>query len=137
VFDLIGRYIPLIEHVKLTSRKGLVISSVLRFLLVPAFYYTTKYGSQGWMIVLTSFLGLTNGYLTVCVLTEAPKGFKVSSVFLNKAHSHILFSFQCNSLSMLYIFVSRGQNRTLWATFLRFSYWRACFVGQFLAGCGL
>jgi hypothetical protein len=38
---------------------------------------------------------------------------------------------------MVYIFVSKGQNRTLWATFLRFSYWRACFVGQFLAGCGL
>jgi hypothetical protein len=57
--------------------------------------------------------------------------------FFNKACSHILFSFQCNSQSMVYIFVSKGQNRTLWATFLRFSYWRACFVGQFLAGCGL
>ncbi|RRT36734.1 hypothetical protein B296_00038082 [Ensete ventricosum] len=28
------------------------------------------------MIMLTSLLGLTNGYLTVCVFTEAPKGFK-------------------------------------------------------------
>ncbi|GJN32709.1 hypothetical protein PR202_gb21231 [Eleusine coracana subsp. coracana] len=76
VLDLVGRYIPLIEQIKLTSRKGLVISSVLRFLLVPAFYYTVKYGDQGWMIMLTAFLGLTNGYLTVCVLTEAPKGLK-------------------------------------------------------------
>lgn len=81
VLDLIGRYIPLIEQIKLTSRKGLVITSVLRFLLVPAFYYTVKYGDQGWMIMLTAFLGLSNGYLTVCVLTEAPKGFKVSSVY--------------------------------------------------------
>jgi hypothetical protein len=104
VFDLIGRYIPLIEHVKLTSRKGLVISSVLRFLLVPAFYYTTKYGSQGWMIVLTSFLGLTNGYLTVCVLTEAPKGFKVSSVFLIKLV--VIFYFLFSAI------------RKVWSTFL-------------------
>ncbi|XP_050103694.1 equilibrative nucleotide transporter 3-like isoform X3 [Malus sylvestris] len=35
-----------------------------------------KYGEQGWMIMLTSFLGLTNGYLTVCVLTSAPKGYR-------------------------------------------------------------
>ena len=48
-----------------------------RFLLVPAFYFTAKYGDQGWMIMLTSFLGLTNGYLTVSVFTSAPKGYKV------------------------------------------------------------
>lgn len=28
------------------------------------------------MILLTSYLGLTNGYLTVCVLTVAPEGYK-------------------------------------------------------------
>ncbi|URE16588.1 equilibrative nucleoside transporter [Musa troglodytarum] len=28
------------------------------------------------MIMLTSLLGLTNGYITVCVLTEAPKGYR-------------------------------------------------------------
>ncbi|KAJ1434633.1 Equilibrative nucleoside transporter [Sesbania bispinosa] len=39
-------------------------------------YFTAKYGDQGWMIFLTSFLGLSNGYLTVCVLTSAPKGYK-------------------------------------------------------------
>ncbi|KAL6657810.1 hypothetical protein ACP70R_005590 [Stipagrostis hirtigluma subsp. patula] len=76
VLDLTGRYIPLIENIKLTSRKGLLIATFSRFLLVPAFYYTAKYGGQGWMILLTSFLGLSNGYLTVCILTEAPKGFK-------------------------------------------------------------
>ncbi|EER99521.2 hypothetical protein BDA96_02G352800 [Sorghum bicolor] len=76
VWDLIGRYIPLIEQIKLRSRKGLLIAVVSRLLLVPAFYYAAKYGDQGWMIMLTSFLGLSNGYLTVCVLTEAPKGYK-------------------------------------------------------------
>ncbi|KAG8385638.1 hypothetical protein BUALT_Bualt03G0065900 [Buddleja alternifolia] len=74
VLDLIGRYVPLIECIKLESRKGLLIASLSRFLLVPAFYFTAKYGDQGWMIFLVSFLGLTNGYLTVCVLTTAPKG---------------------------------------------------------------
>ncbi|XP_024925346.1 equilibrative nucleotide transporter 3 isoform X3 [Ziziphus jujuba] len=76
VFDLIARYIPLVKSVKLESRKGLMIAILSRFLLIPAFYFTAKYGDQGWMIMLISFLGLSNGYLTVCVLTTAPKGFK-------------------------------------------------------------
>ncbi|KAK4491692.1 hypothetical protein RD792_002458 [Penstemon davidsonii] len=76
VWDLIARYIPLIECIKLKSRKGLVIASISRCLLIPAFYFTAKYADQGWMIFLISFLGLTNGYLTVCILTAAPKGYK-------------------------------------------------------------
>ncbi|XP_004507231.1 equilibrative nucleotide transporter 3-like [Cicer arietinum] len=76
VWDLIGRYIPLIKILKLESRKLITIAVISRLLLIPAFYFTAKYGTQGWMILLTSFLGLSNGYLTVCVLTEAPKGYK-------------------------------------------------------------
>ncbi|KAG6594637.1 Equilibrative nucleotide transporter 3 [Cucurbita argyrosperma subsp. argyrosperma] len=76
VWDLIGRYIPLINCLKLESRKGLFIAILCRFLLIPAFYFTAKYGDQGWMIFLTSFLGLSNGHLTVCVFTAAPKGYK-------------------------------------------------------------
>ncbi|EEF44522.1 nucleoside transporter, putative [Ricinus communis] len=76
VCDLIGRNIPLIKSLKLESRKGLMIAVLSRFLLIPAFYFTAKYADQGWMIMLTSFLGITNGYLTVCVLTSAPKGYK-------------------------------------------------------------
>lgn len=80
VFDLVGRYIPLIKCIKLESRKWLMVSILARILLVPAFYFTAKYGNQGWMILLTSFLGLTNGYLTVCLPTTAPKGYKVRLV---------------------------------------------------------
>ncbi|XP_031097537.1 equilibrative nucleotide transporter 3-like isoform X1 [Ipomoea triloba] len=76
VWDLIGRYVPLLKWVKLESRKGIMVAILLRYLLIPAFYFTAKYGDQGWMIILTSFLGLTNGYLTVCVFTSAPKGYK-------------------------------------------------------------
>ncbi|OMO99477.1 Equilibrative nucleoside transporter [Corchorus capsularis] len=76
VWDIIGRYIPLVKSLKLESRKGLTTVIISRFLLIPAFYFTAKYGDQGWMILITSFLGLTNGYLTVCVLTSAPKGYK-------------------------------------------------------------
>lgn len=76
VWDLISRYIPLIQCLKLESRKGIMILVMLRFLLVPAFYFTAKYGDQGWMIMLVSILGLTNGYLGVCVLMAAPKGYK-------------------------------------------------------------
>ncbi|KAB5560523.1 hypothetical protein DKX38_005480 [Salix brachista] len=74
--DLISRYIPLVEFLKLKSRKGLMIAVLSRFLLIPAFYFTAKYSDQGWMILLISFLGLTTGYLTVCVVTEAPIGYK-------------------------------------------------------------
>lgn len=76
VWDLIGRYIPLIKCLKISSRKHVMIVVLSRLLLVPAFYFTAKYGDQGYMIFLTSFLGLSNGYLTVCVLTMAPKGYK-------------------------------------------------------------
>ncbi|KAK6932462.1 Equilibrative nucleoside transporter, partial [Dillenia turbinata] len=76
VWDLISRYIPLIPCLKLESRKGLMLAILSRFLLIPAFYFTAKYGDQGWMIMLISVLGLSNGYLTVCVLTVAPKGYK-------------------------------------------------------------
>ncbi|XP_051133522.1 equilibrative nucleotide transporter 3-like [Andrographis paniculata] len=75
VWDLIGRYVPLINPIRLESRKGLVIACLSRILLIPCFYFTAKYGDQGWMIFLVSFLGLTNGYLTVCVLTVAPRGY--------------------------------------------------------------
>ena len=80
VWDLIGRFIPLLKCLRLESRKGFMTAVLSQFLLIPAFYYTAKYGDQGWMIMLTSFLGLTNGYLTVRVLTSAPKGYKVSSL---------------------------------------------------------
>ncbi|KAL5170491.1 Equilibrative nucleotide transporter 5 [Glycine soja] len=64
VVDFIPIYIPLVPWLKLESRKGLLIAVFSRFLLIPAFYFTAKYGDQGWMILLASFLGLTNGYLT-------------------------------------------------------------------------
>ncbi|KAL6555174.1 Epsin-3, clathrin recruitment and traffic between the Golgi and endosome [Orobanche gracilis] len=76
VWDLIARYIPLIERVRIESRKGLMTACLLRFFFIPCFYFTAKYGDQGWMIMLISFLGLTKGYLTICVLIVAPKGYQ-------------------------------------------------------------
>ncbi|XP_042041720.1 equilibrative nucleotide transporter 3-like [Salvia splendens] len=75
IWDLIGRYVPLIDGIRLESRKGLTIACLSRIVLIPCFYFTAKYGDQGWMIMLCSFLGLSNGYLTVCVLTVAPRGY--------------------------------------------------------------
>ncbi|XP_020876413.1 equilibrative nucleotide transporter 3 isoform X3 [Arabidopsis lyrata subsp. lyrata] len=75
-WDLVGRYTPLVKWLKIENRK-LITSAVLsRYLLIPAFYFTAKYGDQGWMIMLVSALGLTNGHLTVCIMTIAPKGYK-------------------------------------------------------------
>ncbi|KAG7581113.1 MFS transporter superfamily [Arabidopsis suecica] len=72
VSDLVGRYVPVVKKLKMKSRRGLLITSLGRLLLIPAFYITGIYGSQGWMIFLMSVLGLSNGYLTVCVITSAP-----------------------------------------------------------------
>ncbi|KAK4541129.1 hypothetical protein RGQ29_031794 [Quercus rubra] len=93
VWNLIGRCIRLLKFLKLESRKGLMIATLSRFVFIPAFYFTAKYGDQGWMIMLSSFLGLTFGYLSVCVLTTAPKGYKVSS--LNDTLRYISFSKIC------------------------------------------
>ncbi|GAB4826834.1 Epsin-3, clathrin recruitment and traffic between the Golgi and endosome [Ancistrocladus abbreviatus] len=76
VCDLISRYTPVINFLRVESRKGLMIAILARFLFIPAFYFTAKYADQGWMIMLVSLLGLTNGHLTVCVMTAAPKGYK-------------------------------------------------------------
>ncbi|GAB2231471.1 hypothetical protein Droror1_Dr00010479 [Drosera rotundifolia] len=76
VWDLIARYTPLIDCLRIEKRAVLTILILARILLIPAFYFTAKYAAQGWMIMLVSFLGLTNGHLTVCAMTAAPKGFK-------------------------------------------------------------
>ena len=83
LLDFISRYTPSVKCLNITSRKGLMVAILARFLFIPAFYFTAKYGDQGWMILLTSLLGLTNGHLTVCVLTAAPKGYKVSDYIIN------------------------------------------------------
>ncbi|KAI3903516.1 hypothetical protein MKW98_032170 [Papaver atlanticum] len=72
--DFVGRYLPVSEGI--LSRKVVLGATLSRFLLIPCFYFTAKYGSQGWIIFLTSFLGLSNGYLTLSVFTMAPQGYK-------------------------------------------------------------
>lgn len=74
-WDLIGRYTPYIKFLHIKNRKWLMGAILSRLLFIPAFYFTAKYGDQGYMIMLTSLLGFTNGHLTVCVMTEAPKGY--------------------------------------------------------------
>ncbi|MCL7050133.1 hypothetical protein MKW94_006980 [Papaver nudicaule] len=74
LFNLIGRYLPVSERV--LSRKGLVVVALCRYAFVPCFYFTAKHGSQGWMILLTSILGLSNGYLILCAFAAAPQGYK-------------------------------------------------------------
>ncbi|CAN1172735.1 Equilibrative nucleotide transporter 3 [Linum perenne] len=76
LWDLIGRYVRMVDAVKLKSRRWLMVATLARFLLIPAFYFTAKYADKGWMVALTSFLGLTSGYLIVCVVTLAPRGYK-------------------------------------------------------------
>ncbi|CAN7126680.1 unnamed protein product, partial [Brassica rapa subsp. narinosa] len=71
--DALSRYITMVKPLKMQSGKVIVASVLARMLFLPAFYITARYADQGWMITLTSFLGISNGYLTVCVLTQTPK----------------------------------------------------------------
>ncbi|CDY46381.1 BnaA09g19950D [Brassica napus] len=73
--NMVGRYTPLVEWLKIENRKGLTLAVLSRFLFIPAFYFTEKYGDQGWMIMLVSLLGLTTGHFNVCILITAPKGY--------------------------------------------------------------
>ncbi|KAJ7283026.1 hypothetical protein O6H91_Y353100 [Diphasiastrum complanatum] len=74
--DLVGRYLPLIDKLMIQSRVTLLLVCLSRFALIPAFYFTAKYGNQGWMLMLCIILGVSNGYLIVCIFINAPKGFK-------------------------------------------------------------
>ncbi|KAK1420059.1 hypothetical protein QVD17_21365 [Tagetes erecta] len=106
VCDLLARHIPLLRCLKLESRKGLMIAVLSRFLFIPAFLFTAKYGDQAWMIMLIILLGLTNGYLMVCLMTLAPKGYKLTLnqkpklscdiYFLSPFHPKPLFVFPSN-----------------------------------------
>ena len=71
--DALSRYITMVKPLKMQSGKVIVASVLARMSFLPAFYITARYADQGWMITLTSFLGISNGYLTVCVLTQTPK----------------------------------------------------------------
>ncbi|CAN7126677.1 unnamed protein product, partial [Brassica rapa subsp. narinosa] len=71
--DPLSRYITMVKPLKMQSGKVIVASVLARMLFLPAFYITARYADQGWMITLTSFLGISNGYLTVCVLTQTTK----------------------------------------------------------------
>jgi len=82
VWDLVGRYTPLIKFTRLTFRKGLMLAIISHFLFILAFYFTAKYGDQGHMIMLTSLLRTTNGHRRVCIMTVATQGYKVSELIL-------------------------------------------------------
>ncbi|XP_024521883.1 equilibrative nucleotide transporter 3 isoform X2 [Selaginella moellendorffii] len=74
--DLTGRYLPLVPALKLKSRTQMLVAVIARYLFLPAFYLTAKFGDQGWMIMLCILLGLSNGHLTTSVLVAAPNGYK-------------------------------------------------------------
>ena len=98
VGDLISRYVPVVDMLRLESRVGIMVASLLRYLLIPAFYFTANYGTQGWMLFLCIILGVTNGYLTVCILMTAPKGYKVCaflSLSLSVSPSLSIFIYAC------------------------------------------
>ncbi|KAH0853944.1 hypothetical protein HID58_092761 [Brassica napus] len=64
--------------------------------LVHAFYFTAQSADQGWMVLLTSLLGLTNGYLTVCILANKPKS--KYNVLETDALGNLLVSFMLGGI---------------------------------------
>ena len=77
VGDLLGRCVVLIDGLLLKSRRAIVLLTLARSAFIPAFYFTAKYGAEGYMIFLTILLGLSNGYVTVSIFVNAPKGYLV------------------------------------------------------------
>lgn len=65
------------DCLRIKTRKFITIATFARVVLIPCFYFAGKSAAQGYMILLVSFLGITNGHLTVCVLRAAPEGYKV------------------------------------------------------------
>ncbi|CAF2152996.1 unnamed protein product [Brassica napus] len=61
-----------------------------------SFYFTAKSADQGWMVLLTSLLGLTNGYLTVCALANKPKS--KYNVLETDALGNLLVSFMLGGI---------------------------------------
>lgn len=78
VWTFIGKLVPFIKYLKITSRKLLLVAIISRIIFVPAFYLAVSYGGQGLMMILSSLLGLTTGHLSACIMTEAPKGYRGS-----------------------------------------------------------
>jgi solute carrier family 29 (equilibrative nucleoside transporter), member 1/2/3 len=63
--DLVGRCLPLARRLRLACRARITAAAAARFLLVPAFYLAGRWGGgQGYTILLTAVLGLSNGYLS-------------------------------------------------------------------------
>lgn len=95
------------------SRGRMTAAAAARFLLVPAFYLAARPGGgQGYTILLTAVLGLSNGYLTVCVLTEAPRGYKAS-----RSACFVRRSCRCFVRSPFFqLFRCRDRSRTRWGT---------------------
>ena len=109
--NLIGRYTPLVKWLMFENRKWITIATLSRFLLIPAFYFTAKYGDQGWMIMLVTFLGWTTGHLNVCILIIAPKDYKVIYFFLlNKDYGFVLILLK---EIFLFIFVKGPEKNAL------------------------
>ncbi|KAM7263037.1 hypothetical protein ACFE04_000720 [Oxalis oulophora] len=76
VSDLISRYIPLADQLNITNKRVLLSAALSRFALVPTFYFAGKDAGEGWMMLVTSFMGLSNGYLTVCAFTLVPGSYR-------------------------------------------------------------
>ncbi|XBJ00502.1 hypothetical protein VPH35_020388 [Triticum aestivum] len=70
--DLVGRYVPLVEIIKVTSRRGRMAMVLARYLLLPVFYCAARYRGEAWMVALASALGLSNGYLIrpFCIISS-------------------------------------------------------------------
>ncbi|KAK4759739.1 hypothetical protein SAY87_022870 [Trapa incisa] len=68
VWDMISRYIPLVDCLRLESRKGLMMAVLSRFLLIPAFYFTAK-GPSKMRLGTCLFCFLLEDYSLVFLLT--------------------------------------------------------------------
>lgn len=75
VADLVGKNLPLPATATHCSQRALLAWCVARAAFLPAFIAATVLGAHAAVIaLLTTALGLSNGYLTALIMTTAPAG---------------------------------------------------------------
>lgn len=75
--DCLGKSVPAVEALRLRAQSPLLAAAVARLIFVPAFHLSASHGAGAVATgALTLLLGLSNGYLTSCVMIAAPEGLR-------------------------------------------------------------
>ncbi len=74
LFDCAGKWLPILPSFQFHSAFGIFVAAVCRILFIPTFHLSATHGAGGVVMgLLSSLLGLTNGYLTASAMMLGPE----------------------------------------------------------------